>query len=77
MATDLIKQIVSLYLYGSNTMPGELVNESLIRSDSATVSVMLDAAPYMTNGGGRFAKPCQFDVVTRFFDSDIVLGEGS
>lgn len=69
MTTELIKDIISVFLYGSTTRPSNLFSDNLIRDDGATTIVTVDASAYMTSGGGRFAKPNQFEVVTKFFNT--------
>ncbi len=58
-------------------LPGNLVNDSLIRSDSATSSLAIDAEAFMNFGGGRYAKPSQFSVVEAFFNQNNNLAVGS
>ena len=77
MASDLINRVVSLYLYGKQTPPSDLIIDNLIRPDNSTTSITLSASSYMTSGGGRFAKASQFEVVAEFFDAGNVLTPGS
>lgn len=76
MVSDLIKNVVSAYLYGGNT-PLNLVSDALIRSDLTTSTVSINAAAFMTQSAGRFATPSQFNVVQKFFAESTSLTTGS
>jgi hypothetical protein len=75
MATAFIKKIISLYLYGTETPPANLVDDGLIRETVATTTLdtPLSSYDYMTTGAGRFAKASQFGVVAAFFNNSNTL----
>lgn len=62
--------ILSQYLYGSAAKP-PLDNEALIRDKIGTygATINVDAAEYMTLGGGRFANGAQSALVNSFYNS--------
>ncbi len=64
------QKITNLYLYGKETAPENLLDESLIRSSDAIATTSVDTQTFMTTGPGRFAVGRQFDLVNRFFTAD-------
>jgi RTX calcium-binding nonapeptide repeat (4 copies) len=68
MAQLTAKDITNLYLYGQKLTPANLVDNSLIRPDSATSSVNVNVQDFMATGAGRFAIGSQFSIITKFFD---------
>ncbi len=70
MSFEKSKEITKLYLYGTDTTPTNLVDESLIRPADAESTVTIDVADFMKNGGGRFALGPQFSIIQKFFKPD-------
>lgn len=71
--------ILNLYLYGQEDQPDDFFSNELIRDeDSANweATYEMDVNEYM-NGAGRFANGAQNNLVTAFFDSSIVIPEGT
>lgn len=60
-------KITNLYLYGEETTPQELTDESLIRPSNADLTASQDKAEYMSSGAGRFAVGSSFAIVEQFF----------
>jgi hypothetical protein len=57
MTVNLTPSLVTrYYLFGSNTVPSNLLDESLIRSANTQSYVEVDLATYMQSGPGRFAR---------------------
>lgn len=66
---SLVQKVTNLYLYGQETTPSDLTDESLIRPDSLSENPILNVnvQDYMQNGGGRFAigsQDVKADVIT-------------
>jgi hypothetical protein len=55
MAKLTAKDVTNWYLYGQQSTPTNLVDNDLIRPDSATSSVDVDVQQFMATGAGRFA----------------------
>ena len=72
MAADLIKSAVKQYLYGSSSVPANLVSDNLIRADDLIPHILLSGLNYMTVGGGRFAKASQFALVADFLNTSFL-----
>ena len=70
---SLAQKVTNLYLYGQNTTPSDLSDESLIRPSliSPNPVIDIDVQDYMQNGGGRFAIGSQFEIIQKFFDPGI------
>ncbi len=72
------KDVTNWYLYGTDTTPTNLVDESLIRSADATSTASIDVVDLMKTGAGRFAIAPQFNLIQRFFyqlgDNQIYTG---
>lgn len=73
MQTDKAKEITKWYLYGSNSIPENLVDESLIRPQDAEVTIEIDKNEFMTTGAGRFAIGPQFIIIEKFFNDNELL----
>ena len=60
---SLVQKVTNLYLYGQETTPSDLSDDSLIRPDSLSENPILNVnvQDYMQNGGGRFAIGSQFE----------------
>lgn len=69
--TNLIKDVTSLYLYGSRTVPAVKSSEALIRNANmhSPESLNVDSADFMKNGGGRFVNGAKFEIIDLFFDA--------
>jgi hypothetical protein len=78
MVSDVIKNVISTYLYGSSARPNKL-DEQLIRADvvAPAPSVTFSGSDYMLHGGGRFTLPSSFDVIQQFFAVTTSLTTGS
>ncbi len=61
------KGVTNWYLYGTNTTPTNLVDESLIRSQDAISTAHIDVVEFMETGAGRFAIAPQFRILRKFF----------
>jgi Ca2+-binding RTX toxin-like protein len=76
MSMPTIDQIVSRYLFNSDTPPTNLVDENLIRpAGTLGDSVHVDAVEFMATGGGRFADIARFNVVLNFLSEDDYGGQ--
>ena len=73
MQTEKAKEVTQWYLYGTNSTPENLVDESLIRPQDAEVTIEVDKNEFMTTGAGRFATGPQFEIIENFFDISINL----
>lgn len=71
---SLAQEITNLYLYGQNTTPSDLSDESLIRPSAISPNpfIDIDEQNYMQNGGWRFAIGSQFEIIQKFFDPGIL-----
>lgn len=78
MALPSFNQITNLYLYGQNTRPANLTQESLIRSfppaekDRILYDAVVHNIPSVdlmnpVSGPGRFALGAQFSLIDKFF----------
>lgn len=69
MASQLVKSVINLYLYGQASTPDNLADEARIRPDIVTPSpsIEINKQAFMTSGGGRFALGPQFELVQDFF----------
>lgn len=69
---SLAQEVTNLYLYGQDTTPSDLSDESLIRPNPISPNPVLDidVQDYMQNGGGRFAIGSQFEIIKKFFEDD-------
>ncbi|MDJ0615783.1 MAG: hypothetical protein QNJ63_03380 [Calothrix sp. MO_192.B10] len=68
--TEVIKnltanKITNLYLYGQDTLPGSLINDSLIRPSGDVLKIKVDIPSLMdpNTGAGRFAVGSQFELI--------------
>lgn len=63
MTSSLIRDITSLYLYGSPITPANLADENLIRRKQPfiTPAYLVNTDTFMTTGAGRFAVGRQFE----------------
>ncbi|NEU84538.1 hypothetical protein [Nostoc sp. UIC 10630] len=68
--------ITNLYLYGQLTTPVNLLDSSLIRPKDTVIRVDVDAVELM-KGPGRFAVGSQFELIKRFFNSNISISPGT
>jgi hypothetical protein len=68
--------ITNLYLYGQLTTPVNLLDSSLIRPKDTAIRVNVDAEELM-EGPGRFAVGSQFELIKRFFNSNISISPGT
>ncbi len=73
-----IQKITNLYLYGSETKPRNLVDDTLIRTEVRTIdppaaNVGVDVVQFMATGAGRFAIGALFDLVQIFFSQTTIL----
>jgi len=69
MTNPTASEITSRYLYGQSSVP-DLLSPDIIRPDTATSAVNIDAVEFMSTGGGRFAIGRQFELVNQFFTAD-------
>jgi Ca2+-binding RTX toxin-like protein len=65
------KDITNLFLYGQRLTPIDLSDDKLIRPISAEGSVDINLQEFMKNGAGRFAIGSQFEIIQKFFESDV------
>lgn len=70
------EEITNLYLYGTKSRPGDLLDERLIRASAeeiqaakAEASTEVDINDYMAEVG-RFTSPADFEIINKFFASD-------
>ena len=75
-----VEEIVSCYLFDTDTPPSDLRNEALIRAagiDGTAVEVDIDE--FMSTGGGRFVGAERFRLVRMFLagEDDKYLGSGN
>ncbi len=68
------EEITIRFLYGTETVPNNLVDPALIRPADTTSTVQIDVGTFMTSGAGRFAVGRQFELVNRFFTDSIAPG---
>lgn len=61
-------RILSLFIYGAVTRPGNLIDQALIRPDGLQTAVSVSKSDYM-EGPGRFALPSLFNAVRKFFEA--------
>ncbi len=54
------QEITNLYLYGQETTPENLLDESLIRPSDTITPTSVDKQTFMATGPGRFAIGRQF-----------------
>lgn len=66
--------ITNQFLYGQDTTPGNLVNESLIRPDNARGKITIDAASMMNDGPGRYAFGAKSSLVATFMNGASITG---
>lgn len=80
MAMPTSSQIVSRYLFDSDTPPLDLREDRLIRAEGQSgAPIEVDANEYMTTGGGRFAGVERFNYIRNFLgaNEDSYLGSGN
>jgi hypothetical protein len=65
------KDITNLFLYGQRSTPVDLSEDKLIKLVSAEGSVDINLQEFMKNGAGRFAIGSQFEIIQKFFESDV------
>lgn len=70
MTLPTANEIMSLYLYGEEELPVNLVSDSIIRSDTG-IEKHINLQEYMSDGAGRFAVGAQFELVKLFFATDL------
>lgn len=66
MALPTVAQMTNWYLYGTQSVPANLVDDSLIRPATQTIQISADINEYM-NGPGRFAPVTAFEVIQKIF----------
>ena len=75
MTMPAINNVVSRYLFNTDTPPSNLTNESIIRNEGQQGDrISVDANEYMTTGGGRFAGVERFNFVRNFLASNDYKG---
>ena len=68
MPTSLtVQTITNWFLFGQETTPESKHSDQFIRPDDASAGASVDINEYMAAGGGRFANPPMFDLVSLFF----------
>lgn len=68
------KDITTWYLYGQESTPENLVDDSLIRPTNEVSEVSVDVKELMETGAGRFAVGSQFELVQKFFEQEVPVG---
>lgn len=63
-----ISKITSLYLYGTETPPSNLLDDALIRPDQPS-RIEVNMASFMESGPGRFALGSESALVQAFFET--------
>lgn len=63
------EMMLNLYLYGQETTPSNLVDDSLIRPFGQVLQIDVDPVSFMSTGAGRFARLGQSTLVQDFFYS--------
>lgn len=72
------EKVTNLYLYGSETKPTSIIDQSLIRPQNDPVlEISVNGNDFMQTGPGRFAYPVLWDVVTKFFNLNVGLQAGT
>lgn len=70
--------ITNLFLFGQQSRPSNLVDDSLIRPKEISPSFIdINVNEYMNSGPGRFANPAFFDVIKLFFAGSETLPPGT
>lgn len=66
--TQLTSEIItSWFLYGKETPPTDLIDESIVRPEDAVSEISVSTNEYMENGAGRFARPSMSPLTKKFF----------
>ncbi|MBD8876179.1 putative Ig domain-containing protein [Roseibium polysiphoniae] len=73
MSLPNISQVISQYLYGSTSLPGDFSSETLIRADNVDTDIQVQVIDYMTgpDGPGRFALASNIDLISTFMTFDV------
>ncbi|HEX7891781.1 MAG TPA: calcium-binding protein [Ramlibacter sp.] len=66
-----IKEITSLFLYGTPTKPQNIATDSLARPVGLKMVIDMDAVSFMRDGAGRFANGSQIEAVNAFMKGRI------
>ncbi|RLM17922.1 hypothetical protein BIY29_18815 [Brenneria alni] len=76
MALPSAEQVTNKYLYGTDGKPEDSLSPSILdhRSDTSKNKIAVDTTEYMTDGAGRFVNPANFNIVEKFFNTDIPPG---
>ncbi|MDX5630487.1 MULTISPECIES: calcium-binding protein [unclassified Brenneria] len=76
MALPSAEQVTNKYLYGTDGKPEDRLNPSILdhRSDTSKNKIEVDITEYMTDGAGRFVNSANFNIVEKFFNTDIPPG---
>lgn len=72
------EKVLNLFLYGRETRPTNLVDDSLIREPNDTPPpIKVDAVSFMADGPGRFVTPSMVPLIDSFFTSNDPLLDGN
>ena len=77
MQTEKAKKVTNWYLYGTDSTPANLIDESLIRAKNAKVTIDIDKNEFMTTGAGRFVIGPQFSIIEKFFTESLLIFPGT
>lgn len=66
MALPTVSEVITKYLYGSDIVPADFSDDTIIRDSGPRESIDVNLIEYMTTGAGRFALASNFEIIKLF-----------